>query len=73
MTDIRQKLDEILRSVVQDPSMIPENMDELDSIDLMELSMAIELHFGVSLTGVEISDLGNLNALGKAIQAQSAN
>ena len=73
MTDIRQKLDEILRSVVQDPSLIPEDMDELDSIDLMELSMAIELHFGVSLTGAEISDLGNLNALGRAIQAQYAN
>lgn len=70
MTEIRQKLDTILHGLVQDPHLIQNNLEDLDSIDLMELSMAIELHFGVGITGLEIAELGNLNALENAIQNQ---
>lgn len=70
MTEIQQKLDGILHGLVENPQAIRDALDNLDSIDLMELSMAIELHFGVSITGVEIAELGNLSALEKAIQSQ---
>lgn len=70
MTEIQQKLDGILHGLVENPQAIHDALDNLDSIDLMELSMAIELHFGVSITGVEIAELGNLSALEKAIQSQ---
>lgn len=73
MHEIRQKLDGVLRGLVQDSDLTAKGLDELDSIELMELSMAIELHFGVSLTGLEISDLGDLNALETAIRGQIKN
>lgn len=69
VSEMERKINEVIESSIG-TSVRPESvLAALDSIDLMELSMAIELHFGVEVTGVEIADLGSVQALSRFIES----
>lgn len=69
VSNMERKINEVIESSIG-TSVHPEFvLAALDSIDLMELSMAIELHFGVEVTGAEIADLGSVQALSRFIES----
>ncbi len=69
LNDTERKIHEVIESSIGTSIHPTFVLSSLDSIDLMELSMAIELHFGVELTGVEIAGLENLKALARFIES----
>lgn len=71
LSDLERKVKAVIESSISAPANPTPVLSALDSIDLMELSMAIEIHFGVELTGVEIAGLENVKALASFIESAS--
>lgn len=67
MEEILRILKETIEIFVEDLKPDEIRLDELDSIDLMELSMTIEVNFSVNMTGSEIAQTGSIAELGNTI------
>ncbi len=69
VNDMERKINEVIESSIGTPVHSGFVLSALDSIDLMELSMAVELHFGIEVTGAKIAELENVQEFSRFIES----
>ncbi len=67
--DIERKIKEVIESSIGTSAHSGLVLSTLDSIDLMELSMAVELHFGIEVTGAKIAELGSVQEFSRFVES----